>query len=61
MMDREEFYKNHEKIQVPICFYVDDDGKKHYDFEVMAEEFEFELSKLTETTVMCSIKEDTDG
>ena len=60
-MNREEFYKNHEKIQVPICFYVDGDGKKHYDLEVMAEEFEFELSKLTKITVMCSIKEDTDG
>jgi N-acetylmuramoyl-L-alanine amidase CwlA len=60
-MNSKEFYKNHKKIRVPICFYIDEDGKNHYDLEAMAEEFEFELSKLTKTTVMCSIEEDTDG
>ncbi len=33
-------------IEVPICFYEDDDGNKVYDYETMAEEFENELSKL---------------
>ena len=60
-MSREEFYKYHKKIRVPICFYMDDNGKYYYDLETMAEEFERELSKLTKTTVMCSIKEDIDG
>ena len=47
-MDREEFYKNHNKIQVPVCFYENEDGNKVYDFEAMTEEFEIELSKLKE-------------
>ena len=43
---KKDFYKNHEKIEIPICFFIDDDGKKVYDLEAMAEEFENELSKL---------------
>ena len=35
-----------------------DDGKKVYDLEAMAEEFENELSKLTRVTIMCSISDD---
>ena len=55
---KKEFYKNHNKIEVPICFYEDDDGKKVYDLESMAEEFENELSKVVGVTVMCSVWED---
>ena len=58
MSIRDEFYKNHDKIEIPICFYTDDDGNKVYDLEAMAEEFENELSKLTKSTVMCSVSED---
>tara|TARA_R110000824_G_scaffold396625_2_gene598324 strand:- start:580 stop:753 length:174 start_codon:yes stop_codon:yes gene_type:complete len=57
-MNKDDFYKNHDKIEIPICFYEDDDGNKVYDLEAMAEEFENELSKLTQCVVMCSIKED---
>ena len=48
MPKKEDFYKNHDKIEIPICFYEDDDGNKVYDLEAMAEEFEYELSKLEE-------------
>ena len=54
----QDFYKNHEKIEIPICFYTDDEGNKVYDYEVMAEEFENRLSKVTGVTVMCSVSED---
>ena len=54
----EDFYKYHEKIEIPICFYKDDDGNKVYDYETMAEEFENRLSKITNVTVMCSVSED---
>jgi hypothetical protein len=47
-----------DKIEIPICFYIDDDGNKVYDLEAMAEEFENALSKLTKVTVMCSVSED---
>ena len=47
-----------DKIEIPICFYTDDDGNKVYDLEGMAEEFENALSELTESTVMCSVSED---
>ena len=57
MPKKEDFYKNHNKIEIPICFYEDDDGNKVYDLEAMSEEFENELSKLTECVVMCSIEE----
>ena len=55
---KNDFYKNHKKIEIPICFFTDDDGNKVYDLEVMAEEFENELSKLTRVTIMCSISDD---
>ena len=54
----EDFYRYHEKIEIPICFYKDDDGNKVYDYETMAEEFENRLSKITNVTVMCSVSED---
>ena len=53
-----DFYKHHNKIEVPICFYTDDDGNKVYDYEAMAEEFENRLSKIVGVTVMCSVSED---
>ena len=49
---RKEFYKYHNKIQIPICFYEDEDGNKVYDFETMADEFENELSKLDDSVVV---------
>ena len=55
---KNEFYKNHDKIEVPVCFYEDDDGNKVFDLEAMAEEFENELSKVVGVTVMCSVYED---
>ena len=54
----EDFYKYHEKIEIPICFYKDKNGEKVYDYETMAEEFENRLSKVTKATVMCSVSED---
>ena len=54
----EDFYRYHEKIEVPICFYKDDEGNKVYDYEAMAEEFENRLSKIVGVTVMCSVSED---
>ena len=57
-MNRDNFYENHKKIEVPICFYIDDKGNKVYDFEAMTEEFEMELSNLDENVVvMCSVEE----
>ena len=53
-----DFYKYHEKIEIPICFYKDENGDKVYDYEAMAEEFENRLSKITKVTVMCSVSED---
>ena len=53
-----EFYKNHDKIEVPVCFYEDDDGNKVFDLEAMAEEFQNELTKVVGVTVMCSVYED---
>ncbi len=45
---REAFYEHHNKIEVPICFYEDEDGNKVYDIQSMTEEFEYELSKIAE-------------
>ena len=55
---KNEFYKNHNKIEIPICFYEDDDGNKVFDLEAMAEEFQNELTKVVGVTVMCSVSED---
>ena len=47
-----------ESIQIPVLYYIDEDtGKKHYDVEEMANQFENELSQKTECVVMCSIQE----
>ena len=54
----DNFYRNHQKIEIPICFYKDDEGNKVYDYEAMAEEFENRLSKIVGVTVMCSVSED---
>ena len=54
----EDFYRYHEKIEIPICFYEDDNGERVYDYEAMAEEFENRLSKIVGVTVMCSVSED---
>ena len=56
--DGDDFYKGHDKIEIPICFYRDENGNKYYDYEAMAEEFENKLSKITGVTVMCSVSED---
>ena len=56
--DVDNFYRNHQKIEIPICFYKDDEGNKVYDYEAMAEEFENRLGKITGATVMCSVSED---
>ena len=55
---KNRFYENHNKIEIPICFYEDDDGNKVFDLEAMAEEFENELTKVVGVTVMCSVTED---
>ena len=55
---KNEFYKNHDKIEVPVCFYEDDNGNKVFDLEAMAEEFKNELSKVVGVNVMCSVSED---
>ncbi len=55
---KNEFYKNHNKIEIPICFYEDDDGNKVFDLEAMAEEFQNELTKVVGVNVMCSVSED---
>ena len=46
-----------DKIEIGIYYYEDENGKKVYDLEAMAEEFENQLSELVECVVMCSIKE----
>ena len=55
---KNRFYENHNKIEIPICFYEDDDGNKVFDLEAMAEEFENKLSKVVGVNVMCSVSED---
>ena len=55
---KNRFYENHNKIEIPICFYEDDDGNKVFDLEAIAEEFENELTKVVGVTVMCSVSED---
>ena len=55
---KNRFYENHNKIEIPICFYENDDGNKVFDLEAMAEEFQNELTKVVGVTVMCSVSED---
>ena len=45
-MNKDDFYKNHDKIEIPICFYIDDDGNKVYDTESMRDEFDDKINKL---------------
>ncbi len=40
------------KIEVNIYYYIDEDGKKVYDFEEMADEFEQRLSELDDSVVV---------
>ena len=54
----DNFYRHHQKIEIPICFYKDDEGNKVFDYEAMAEEFENRLSEVVGVTVMCSVSED---
>ena len=56
--DVDNFYRNHQKIEIPICFYKDKEGNKVFDYEAMAEEFENRLSEVVGVTVMCSVSED---
>jgi len=45
------------QIVLPTYYIVDEDGTITYDFEMMAEEFENELSKLDDSVViMCSVE-----
>tara|TARA_R110001599_G_scaffold166522_3_gene356335 strand:- start:1608 stop:1781 length:174 start_codon:yes stop_codon:yes gene_type:complete len=45
------------QIVLPTCYIRNEDGSITYDFEMMAEEFENELSKLDESViVMCSVE-----
>jgi hypothetical protein len=41
-----------EKIEVSIYYYIDENGKKIYDFEEMANDFELKLSKLDDSVVV---------
>lgn len=45
------------KIEIPI-FYYWKDGKKVYDYNAMAEEFEEKIGKITNVSTRCSITED---
>lgn len=46
------------QIVLTTCYIRNEDGSITYDFEMMAEEFENELSKLDDSVVvMCSIEE----
>ena len=50
-----------QQIIVPVYYHKDSNGKIHYDFEMMAEDFEMELSKLDKNVVvMCSVEEKED-
>ena len=48
------------QIVVPVMYYIDEEtGKRHFDFEGMAEQFENELSQLDDSVVvMCSVESD---
>jgi len=43
---------SNEKIEVNIYYYIDEDGKKVYDFEQMTDEFEQKLSELDDSVVV---------
>jgi hypothetical protein len=45
------------QIVLPTYYIINEDGSITYDFEMMAEEFENELSKLDDSVViMCSVE-----
>ena len=46
-----------DKIEIPVCYYEDDNGNKVYDLEEMAEEFEIKLSEITGRAIICSATE----
>lgn len=49
------------QIVLPTSYIRNEDGSITYDFEVMAEEFENELSKLDDSVViMCSVETNSD-
>ena len=50
--------KMKDKIEIPVCYYEDDNGNKVYDLEAMAEEFENQLSEITGRVIMCSATEE---
>ena len=43
--DQASFFKQ-DTIEVSICYYEDEDGKKVYDIEYMQDEFEQKLKEL---------------
>jgi hypothetical protein len=48
-----------QKISVDVCYYIDEEGHIHFDFEEMAQDFENKLAELDETvTVVVSIESD---
>ena len=47
-----------DKIEIPVCYYEDDNGNKVYDLEAMADEFENQLSEITGCVIMCSATEE---
>jgi len=54
--------KHDNKIEIPICYYTDDNGNTVYDYDEMANEFENKLSELTgNITVMCTISDDKEN
>ena len=50
--------KMKDKIEIPVCYYEDDNGNKVYDLEEMAEEFEIKLSEITGRAIICSATEE---
>ena len=55
MKTKEEILVN--QIVITTYYIVNEDGSKTYDFEMMTEEFENELSKLDDSVViMCSVE-----
>ena len=53
------YARDFDKIELPILFYKDDNGKKHYDFEAMGDELESIIAdNLGGALVMISIIDD---
>ena len=47
-----------DKIEIPVCYYEDDNGNKVYDLEEMAEEFEIKWSEIPGRAIICSATEE---